>query len=80
MTFLLALPVEHGRQRQLNAGKSPDRVERESIDFHNRVAAEYDRLAAADPLRITRLDASESRELVHHKVMDRVGPAVEALS
>jgi dTMP kinase len=80
MTFLLALPVEHGRQRQLNAGKSPDRVERESIEFHNRVAAEYDRLAAAEPVRFTRLDASESREAVHHKVMARVGPAVEALS
>jgi dTMP kinase len=80
MTFLLALPVEHGRQRQLSAGKSADRVERESIEFHNRVAAEYDRLAAAEPARITRLDASETREAVHHKVMDRVGPAVEALS
>jgi thymidylate kinase len=80
MTFLLALPVEHGRQRQLSAGKSADRVERESIEFHNRVAAEYDRLAAAEPERITRLDASESREAVHHKVMDRVGPAIEALS
>lgn len=80
MTFLLALPVEHGRQRQLSAGKSADRVERESLEFHNRVAAEYDRLAAAEPARITRLDASENREAVHHKVMERVGPAVEALS
>jgi len=80
VTFLLALPVEHGRQRQLSAGKSADRVERESIEFHNRVAAEYDRLAAAEPERITRLDASETREAVHHKVMDRVGPAIEALS
>jgi len=80
MTFLLALSVEHGRQRQLSAGKSADRVERESLEFHNRVAAEYDRLAAAEPARITRLDASENREAVHHKVMERVGPAVEALS
>jgi dTMP kinase len=80
MTFLLALPVESGRERQLSAGKSADRVERESIDFHARVAAEYERLAAAEPARITRLDASESREAVHHKVMSRVEPAVEALS
>jgi dTMP kinase len=79
MTFLLALPVQHGRERQLSAGKNPDRVERESIEFHMRVAAEYDRLAAAEPARFTRLDASESRETLHHKVMNRVGPAVEAL-
>jgi dTMP kinase len=79
MTFLLALPVQSGRERQLSAGKSPDRVERESVDFHTRVSAEYDRLAAADPARFTRLDASESREAVHHKVMSRVDPAVQGL-
>src|SRR6202521_4151773 len=66
MTFLLALPVQSGRERQLSAGKSADRVERESIDFHTRVAAEYDRIAAAEPVRITRLDASESREALLH--------------
>jgi Thymidylate kinase len=80
MTFLLALPVQKGRERQLSAGKSADRVERESVEFHNRVAAEYERLAAAEPERITRLDASETREAVHHKVMSRVKPAVDALS
>lgn len=80
MTFLLSLPVPKGRERQLSAGKSADRVERESIEFHNRVAAEYERLAAAEPERITRLDASETREAVHHKVMSRVKPAVDALS
>jgi dTMP kinase len=80
MTFLLALPVQSGRERQLSAGKSADRLERESIEFHKRVAAEYERLAAAEPERITRLDASETREAVHHKVMSRVAPAVEALT
>ena len=33
-----------------------------------------------DPRRITRLDASETREAVHHKVMSRVQPAVDALA
>jgi dTMP kinase len=79
MTFLLALPVQSGRERQLSAGKTADRVERESIEFHTRVAAEYDLLAAAEPARFIRLDASESREAVHHKVMSRVAAAVEAL-
>jgi dTMP kinase len=79
MTFLLALPVQKGRERQLSAGKSADRVERESVEFHNRVADAYERLAAAEPERITRLDASESREAVHHKVMSRVQAAVDAL-
>jgi dTMP kinase len=78
MTFLLALPVQKGRERQLSAGKSADRVERESVEFHNRVAEAYERLAAAEPERITRLDAGESREAVHHKVMSRVQAAVDA--
>jgi dTMP kinase len=80
MTFLLALPIQSGRERQLSAGKSADRVEREPVDFHTRVAEEYDRLAAAEPTRFTRLDASETREAVHHKVMSRVTLAVETLS
>jgi dTMP kinase len=78
-TFLLALPVEGGRDRQAGAGKSPDRLERESIEFHRRVAAEYDRLAAAEPARFTRLDAAGSRESIHHAVMERVRPLVEGL-
>jgi len=80
MTFLMSLPVQSGRERQLSAGKSADRVERESVEFHNRVAAEYEKLATAEPNRFIRLDASESRETLHHKVMARVAPAVDALS
>ena len=80
ITFLLAMPVEGGRDRQAGAGKSPDRVEQESIEFHRRVAAEYDRLASAEPARFTRLDASASRESVHFAVMERIRPLVEGLS
>src|ERR1700730_18834474 len=80
MTFLLALPVENGRERQLNAGKSADRVERESIDFHKPVAADYEKLAAAEPTRFTRLEVSESRAAVHRKAMRRGTPGVAALS
>ena len=75
MTFLLSLPVPKGRERQLNAGKTADRVERESIEFHNRVAAEYEPLAAAEPARLTRLDASESREAVQPQAKSSVQPA-----
>ena len=79
LTFLLAMPVEGGRDRQAGAGKSPDRLEQESIEFHRRVASEYDRLAAAEPSRFIRLDATGSRESVHHAVMERVRPLVEGL-
>jgi len=79
VTFLLSVPVEHGLQRLVQAGKKPDRVESESVEFHKRVAAAYDRLAAAEPARFTRLEATGSREHIHHAVMDRLQPLLDAL-
>jgi dTMP kinase len=80
VTFLLAVPVESGRDRQATAGKSADRVERESVEFHQRVAAEYDRLAGAEPARYMRLDATGSRESVHFAVMERLRPLIEGMA
>jgi dTMP kinase len=65
ITFLLALPVEGGRFRQIIAGKKADRVENEPTDFHERVAAAYERLAAAEPGRFVRVDATQSHDRVH---------------
>jgi dTMP kinase len=72
ITFLLELPVEGGRLRQLVAGKKADRVESEPSDFHDRVASAYDRLAVDEPQRFTRIDASGSREHIHSQVMQQI--------
>jgi len=79
VTFLLSVPVESGLERLAKAGKKPDRVERESIDFHKRVAAAYDRLAQAEPQRYARLDATASRDHVHQQVMNRLQPLLDRL-
>ena len=79
VTFLLSVPVESGLERLAKAGKKPDRVERESIDFHNRVAAAYDHLAQAEPQRYARLDATASRDHVHQQVMNRLQPLLDRL-
>jgi dTMP kinase len=76
ITFLLELPVEGGRMRQLVAGKKADRVESEPSDFHDRVASAYDRLAVDEPQRFMRIDASGSREHVHSQVVQRVEQAL----
>jgi len=78
ITFLLEGPVENGLQRHVAAGKPPDRMEQESLDFHKKVAAAYDRLAAAEPDRFVRLDATGSREKIHFEVRDRLAPLIEA--
>jgi dTMP kinase len=79
VTFLLSVPVEHGLERLARAGKKQDRVESESIEFHQRVAAAYERLAAAEPKRFARLDATGSREHIHIAVMERVQPLLDGL-
>jgi dTMP kinase len=80
VTFLLSVPVESGLERLALAGKRPDRVENESVEFHNRVSAAYDRLAAAEPERFERLDATGSKDHVHLAVMKRLQPLLDGLT
>jgi dTMP kinase len=80
ITFLLQGDVEAGLGRHQDAGKARDRMEQESIDFHNKVAEAYQRLAAAEPSRFVRLDAAGSREKIHLEVRDRVTPLLERLA
>lgn len=79
VTFMLEGPVEAGLGRQLSAGKAPDRMEQESVEFHRKVAEAYDRLAAAEPERFVRLDATGSREKIHHEVKERLQPLLRQL-
>jgi dTMP kinase len=79
VTFLLEGPVEKGLERHVTAGKAPDRMESESIEFHRKVADAYGKLAAAEPARFVRLDATGSREKIHFEVKDRLTPLVDGL-
>lgn len=79
ITFLLEGDVETGLGRHQEAGKGKDRMEQESIDFHQKVADAYARLAAAEPARFIRLDASGSREKIHLEVRDRLAPLLERM-
>jgi dTMP kinase len=79
LTFLLSVPVEGGLERHVAAGRTVDRMERESLEFHQRVAAEYDRLAAAEPQRFARLDATSAPDKVHLSVINRVNSALKNL-
>jgi dTMP kinase len=77
VTFLMEGPVEAGLGRHEDAGKSKDRMERESLEFHRKVAEAYARLAQAEPGRFVRLDATGSRDRVHLEVRDRLKPLLE---
>jgi dTMP kinase len=77
ITFLMEGPVEAGLGRHEDAGKSKDRMERESLEFHSKVAEAYARLAEAEPKRFVKLDASGSRDSIHLEVRDRLKPLLE---
>lgn len=77
ITFLLEGPVETGLGRHEEAGKAKDRMEQESLDFHQKVAEAYERLADKEPVRFVRLDATGSREKIHFEVRDRLKPLLE---
>ena len=69
-TFLLRMPsAEACFERIRGAGKRADRMESAGLDFHRRVVAAYDHLAAEDPLRWVVLDATKPPEEVHRGVM-----------
>ena len=65
LTFLLDLPPEVGARRRTDA---PDRMERESMDFHARVRHQYLRLADAEPERIVVIDAVGTIEEVFSEI------------
>ena len=76
VTFLLALPAEVGLDRRQAAG-GENRIDAEELDFHEAVAAAYDRMAASEPERWVRLDATLSQEALHQAVRERVSSMLE---
>lgn len=61
LTLVLDLDPAVGRERQRSAGKGADRLEREDVEFHDRVAAEY---LAATGAGVHHLQADASPERV----------------
>lgn len=79
LTFLLDVPVEEGLARVGRAGRAADRLESEAVEFHRAVVGAYRRLAAAEPERWVRLDATRPPEEVHAAVMEALARAVAAV-
>lgn len=61
LTVFLDLSPERGFARKGGADKG-DRLEREKIDFHERVYAGFRAIAESDPDRVVAVDASKSKE------------------
>ena len=75
LTVLLDLDPAHGLTRFAER----DRIEGESIGFHQRVRAEFLRLADADPGHYLVLDARAPADEIAEAVHARLGPVLEEL-
>jgi dTMP kinase len=69
LTFFLDLPPEAGLRRAALNG-FPDRLEQESLDFHNAVYRGYQELAKLYKDRYVRIDASRSASAVHEDIAE----------
>lgn len=71
LTLLLDLPVEAGLERRFQ-DHAGNRLDRESMEFHHRVAATFRALAHADPARWRIVDATQTIAMVHTAVWSHV--------
>jgi dTMP kinase len=81
MTFLLDLDVRTGferiRSRQIVTGTAQDRIERESLEFHERVYQGYMALAQRWPARYRIVTAMRSKEEVAADAWKLLMPLIE---
>lgn len=73
LTIILDQPADIGLKRKKNA----DRLESESIEFHNRVRQEYLQLASLDPDRYLVIDARKPVPEIHAQIVARVQELVK---
>lgn len=73
ITFFLDIAPEKGLAR--SSGK-PDRIEKESLRFHEKVREGYQQLAANEPQRIYTLDAEKSAETVFNEALKTIETAL----
>ena len=75
LTLLLDLPVDAGLARIPRTAQ--DRLDRETVAFHQRVHAGYQQMAAADPRRWRAVDASADPDQVARRILECAGEALQ---
>lgn len=71
LTIHLDLPASAGIKRKRNQAEL-DRMELEALDFHEKVAEGYRKLAQRDPKRIYTIDATLPVDAIHEMIVEKV--------
>ena len=79
LTFVLDLSPEEGLNRARERGRF-DRMEQESLDFHERVRQGFLRIANMDPDRVTIVNAARPLEDVARHILRRLDEYLQARS
>jgi dTMP kinase len=80
LVVLLDIPPDLGLARAADRSDQPDRLELESVAFHERVRFAFLDLAAADPNRYLVLDATRPPDEIAAAVLDRITPMLPPAS
>lgn len=76
LTVLIDMPVEAAAER--NRDRQPDRLERASEEFHQRVRAGYLELARKEPERFRVIEGRQPIDAIQEAIRDRVGDLLAA--
>lgn len=78
LTFLLDLPTQEGLARRQQA-RHQNRLDQESLDFHQRVRRGFLALAKQHPQRIQKLDARQSPDILNTLIASIMSHLIQAL-
>lgn len=77
LSLLLDVDVDQGLARARSRGGEPDRIERERVEFFQRVRAAYLSRAASEPGRFRVIDAHQPAEAVRAAVLEALSQWLE---
>ena len=77
LTFLLDLPIQEGLARRQKS-KHQNRLDQESLDFHQRVRRGFITLAKQNPKRIRKLDARQSPDTLKTQIVSIMTSLIQA--
>lgn len=75
LTLLIEVSPEVAAERlEARDGDTADRIGGRPADFHQRVAAAFDRFASAEPQRFARIDGDGTPEAIHAAILSALEP------